>query len=183
MVQLGQTYKTEEIVTTASNNVWIKDGWHKGVIVSSEIVDSLSSGKPQDVLLRVVVTEGEYKDTELEHRLSLFDETPIKSDNPTWTWARAALGTLGQIAKAVGVEELSDTASLHNKPVMFETKTKEGKDKATGQSKPEWNKSQIYGYKAVSSSPAAIPQPQTAQQQALKPAQAAPAKPWASSQG
>lgn len=181
MVQLGQTYKTEEIVTSTGNNVWVKDGWHKGVIVSSETVDALSSGKPQDVLLKVVITDGEYKDTELEHRMSLFDETPIKPDNPTWTWARAALGTLGQIAKAVGIAELSDTASLHNKPLMFETKTKEGKDKETGQPKPEWNRSQIYGYKAVSSSPSAPAQAAVAQQKA-QPAQAPAAKPWAAPQ-
>lgn len=152
MVALPQTYKTEEVKITASNNVWIKDGWHKGVIIKSEMVPPLVQGKPDDLLLTVIVTEGEFANTELEHRLSILDETPIKPDNPTFTWARAGQGTLGQIADALGIAEFSDTNQFHNQPIMFETKTKEGKDKETGELKPQWNRSMIYGYKAVSDS-------------------------------
>jgi hypothetical protein len=181
MVQLGQTYKTDEIATGSSNNVLIADGWHKGVIVKSEMVQPLVQGKPDELLLTVVVTEGQYANTELEHRLSIGDETPIKADNPTFTWARAALGTIGQIAKALRLDEVSDTNALHNQPLMFETKTKEGKDKETGEIKPEWNRSMIYGYKAVSSVTQTAAPRAAAEPSANPTSVGAPAKPapWA----
>lgn len=149
MVMLQKEYITEEIISSGSRNVWIDDGWHKGTLVKSSIEKPLTEGKPQDLVLTIVITEGKFVNTEMEERLAISDETPIKADNPTWTWAKAAFNKLGQLATAVGVDKFSDTTVLHNKAFLFETKTKKGIDKQTGQEKPEWNKSIIYGYKAI----------------------------------
>lgn len=150
MVALPQTYKTADVKTNMSNSVHVKDGWHTGVILSSEMTQSpFGNDQPDGILLKVVITDGMDKDTVLEHFLSIFDERPFKADNPTWTYSKAAYGTLGQIADALGMEEFSNTEQFHNKRLAFETATRKGKDKETGAHKPEWDSSYIKGYKAA----------------------------------
>lgn len=154
MVALPQTYKTADIMTTPNTNVCVPDGTYIGLIVSGEMSKSpYGQGKPDDLLLKVLITQGEYKETIIEHRLGILDETPIKSDNPTFTWSRAAYGTLGQIANAFGMADTpKDTAEICNKPIAFTTATREGKDKETGARKKEWDSSYIKSYSAVPAS-------------------------------
>ena len=174
MVALPQTYNVDEIKTTPSNKVVVPDGTYIGVILTNEMSKSpYGDNKPDDLLLRVAITEGEYKDTILDHRLSIMDETPINADNPTFTWARAAYGTIGQIADAFGmVNTPSDVDELCNKPLAFTTSTRKGKDKQTGQYKPEWDESYIKSYKAIDK--ASVSQAAAQSNQEVEPAKVEP---------
>ena len=151
MVALPQKFKTEEIKTVPNSNVCVPDGTYIGVIISGEMSPSpFGQGKPDDLLLKVAITQGEKANTIIEHRLGISDEAPIKPENPTFTWSRAAYGTLGQIADAFGMPETpADTNEICNKPISFTTATRLGKDKTTGQPKPEWSSSYIKTYQAV----------------------------------
>lgn len=148
MVALPQVYKTADVKTSMSSSVHVKDGWHVGVILSSEMAKSpFGSDQKDGIMLKVIITAGEDKDTILEHFLGIFDERPFKADNPTWTYSKAAYGTLGQIADALKMEEFGNTEQFHNKRLAFETATRKGKDKDTGAHKPEWDASYIKGYR------------------------------------
>lgn len=155
MVALPQVHKVEDVKTgIGGNNTHVPDGTYIGVILSGEMSKSpFGEGKPDDLLLKVAITQGQYKDTIIEHRLGILDHSPIKSDNPEFTWSRAAYGNLGQISDAFGMETTpKDTNEICNKPIAFETATRKGKDKTTGAPKPEWDNSYIKGYKAVPAS-------------------------------
>jgi len=175
MVALPKVHKVEDVITTSNSNVHVPDGDYVGVIVSGEMSKSpFGENKPDDLLLKVAITQGEYAHTIIEHRLGILDESPIKADNPQFTWARAAYGTLAQISKAFGMENTpSDTTEIMNKPVMFTTATRKGKDKETGAHKPQWDSTFIKQYKAVPSGGVA-PQAQ-AQVQVVESTAGAPA--------
>lgn len=153
MVALPQTFKTEDVMTQGGNNVHVPDGIYVGVILSGEMSKSpYGAGKEPDLLLKVAITKGEHAHKIIEHRLSILDHTPIKSDNPTFTWSKAAYGTLGQIADAFDMETTpADTDIICNKPIAFETATNKGKDKETGAHKPQWDRSRINRYLKVPS--------------------------------
>lgn len=148
-----QSFNTEEVKTTSGGrgNPHVPDGKYKAVIIGSSMEDSpFDSNKPQDLVLRVVITEGPHKDTELEHRLGINDHTPIKTDKPDFTWSRAAYGNIGQIAAAFGMQQTpADSSQLHNRPLLIETATRKGKDKESGAHKPEWDSSYIKAYHAL----------------------------------
>jgi len=195
MVQLSQTYVTNEVKTTSYNNVKVPDADYKAIILNSRLDKSPFEGKPDDLVLDVVITEGEYQDTKFEHRLGINDNTAIKADKPTFTWAVAALGNLGQIADALGLDNFNNTELFHNKPLLITTMTSKGKDKETGAHKPEWDVSRIKSYSALPSvgvsganqgfTPPAQDAAQTQHQatqstQATQPAQSSDAPPWAS---
>ena len=151
MVQLNETYAVEDVVTRGKDS-HVPDGTYMVVIIDTYMEDSFMEGKPQDLMVKCVIVEGEHKDTEIIDRLSIFDETAIKPEKPTWTWKRAAFSKLGSISSVLGMERTpSDTNQLHNKPLMITTKTRKGKDKDTGEHKPEWDSSFIEKYKAVPS--------------------------------
>ena len=139
-----------ENLLTGSAAVKVDDGWHKGLIVKGEMKPSLMQGNPDDLVLTHVITEGKFAHTELERRFSIQDTRPINSAKPEWTWQKAAYANLAKLADALGVEGvLTNTDVLCNKPVMFSTVTKQGKDRETGAHKPEWDRSDVRDYKAV----------------------------------
>lgn len=166
MVALPEVHKVEDVKTNTSNNVHVPDGTYIGVILTGEMSKSpFGADKPDDLLLKVAITQGQYKDTIIEHRLGILDHTPIKPDNPTFTWSRAAYGSLAQIADAFGMENTpKDTNEILNKPIAFDTATRKGKDKETGAHKPEWDNSYIKGYKAVPATGSAPASPAPADQ-------------------
>ena len=154
MVQLNQTYVTEEEKPTGGNSVHVPDGVYKAVVISSELSKSpYNDADPQGLLLKVVITEGEHADTEFEHYLAIADDRPVSPSHPTFLRSKAAVQTLAQIADALGIPSFNDTALFHNKPLMINTKTTKGMDKNVTPPvhKPEWDKSFIKSYSAVPS--------------------------------
>jgi hypothetical protein len=153
MVALPQTFKTEDVKTTGSDNVHVPDGTYIGVILSGEMSKSpYGQGKPDDLVLKVAITKGPHQNTIIEHRLGILDDTPIKADNPTFTWSKAAYGTLGQIADAFGMDTTpADTSLICNKPIAFVTATTKGWDKKQTPHvhKPQWDRSRINSYQKV----------------------------------
>lgn len=166
MVALPQVYKTEDVKTGGgSNNIHVPDGTYIGVILSGEMSKSpFGENKPDDLLLKVAITTGDYKNTIIEHRLGILDMNPIKSTDPEFTWSRAAYGTLGQISDAFGMKNTpKNTDEICNKPIAFTTATRKGMDKSTTPPtpKPEWDNSYIKSYQAVPAN--GVPTPVTSQ--------------------
>lgn len=121
----------------------IPEGLYKAVIVNSELRDASSGGKY--IALIVVLTEGQYANTELIERLNISNSNDIA--------VQIAYKTLASIAKAVGLTKTpSDTSELHNKPLIVDIKTEKGKDwtDRDGNLREGKDKSVIKGYKAVS---------------------------------
>ena len=174
MVQLNINIE-ENAKASGSAPVKVDDGWHKGIIVRADMAPSLIQGGQDDLVLTHVITEGPFAHTEIERRLSILDTRPIKADKPEWTWQKAAHVNLAKLAQAVGLTgDLTDTNHILNKPILFSTVTKQGRDRNTGELKPEWDRSEVRDYKPVAGGTVAATQapaqpteqPQTQQQTA-----------------
>lgn len=172
MVALPEVKTLDEAIIKSNNNFLVPDGWHKVVLIKSGMEDGFLQGSPQDLVFHGVITHGEAKDSEFEIRCGILNHTPIKADNPSFTWSTAGYSTLGHISKALGDGSTPQTSEqLHNRPLMIRTETKEGNlytDKS-GEQRKGWDKSIIKEYKALpegsaTAQPAPMAAPTPAQQ-------------------
>jgi hypothetical protein len=129
----------------------IDEGNYKAVIVASGTMPSITQGQPDDYFVKVIITEGQFKDTVFDVRLGFLNHNPCNpSKSADFTWAMAAAKTIASIADAVGLAgAVTDTVQVHNKPFLIEVKNKEGKpyqDKNTGETKQGKGNSYIKSY-------------------------------------
>lgn len=118
MVALPQTFNTADLPESSALPL-IPPGNYKAVIVESELKPT-SKGDGQFLALKVVLTEGQYANTEFIERLNII--------NPNQQAVEIAYKTLARISEAVGMNQTpSDSVQLHNKPFMVEITTEEGK--------------------------------------------------------
>lgn len=172
----------------------IEEGNYKAVAVTSGTIPAITQGQPDDFFVKVIITEGNHKDTEFVVRLGFLNHLPCNPSKPDFTWAMAAAKTIASIADAVGlVGAVIDTVQVHNKPFLIEVKnkSKQYKDKTTGEMKEGKPNSYIHSYHklpavggfgapafaAAPLSQANVGQPAIQQQNA--PAVAQAAAPWA----
>lgn len=121
MALLPQAFNPADVEERSGGSlVLIPDGQYKAVIVGSEM-KATSNGSGQYIALKIVITEGQYRDTEFTERLNVM--------NPNDTAVKIAYQTLAEIARACGfVGQLADTVSIHNKPMMIEVKAVKSKE-------------------------------------------------------
>lgn len=128
----------------------IEEGNYKAVAVTSGTMPAITQGQPDDFFVKVIITEGNHKDTEFVVRLGFLNHLPCNASKPDFTWAMAAVKTIASIADAVGlVGAVTDTVQVHNKPFLIEVKNKEDKeytDKNTGEKKRGKGNSYIKSY-------------------------------------
>ena len=151
----------EVLANAGSGIVHIPEGIYKGMFVEGSLADTKSGGGKM-LVLKAVLTEGQYANTELTERLNIVNDNTMA--------VKIAVETLARIAKAVGLDKTpSNSDSLLRKPLLIEVKTEkgtpwinnqgetvEGKDKSVINSK---------GYKPVlagSVAPSAAPNTPTA---------------------
>lgn len=148
-LQVPQEYAnktTEQIVAEAGSGGMphLPDGKYTGVFLASELKNN-SAGTGQYLEMKLVITQGQYKDTEFTERLNI--------KNPNAVAVKIAYETMAKIAKAVGLAQIpSDSSALHNKPLTVVLKTEEGqpfKDRVTGEQRMGKPKSVIAGYEAL----------------------------------
>lgn len=144
MVALPQQYNTADLPDTGGI-VLIPPGAYKAVIVDSEMKPT-SKGNGQYLALKIVLTEGQYADTEFTERLNII--------NPNETAVQIAYKTLARISEAINMTQTpADSGQLHNKPFMLVVGTEDGKpwtDKDGAQREGK-DKSIIKGYKPLGS--------------------------------
>lgn len=160
-----QVYSVDDPAVSGGGGFGVKvpDDTYKAIIVKSEMVPGIVAGNPEDLMLKVVISDGKHNGKEFDVRLGISNSTPIKADKPEWTWQRAAYSNIAQISKALGMTTTpSNTEALHGKPLLIETATTLGKDKETGSHKPEWDKSYIKAYRALPSTGTPTPANQSA---------------------
>jgi len=131
------TEKMEEAkaAPTSSFGVTIPDGTYKAVIVKSEEVAPIVSGDPKDLMLTVVITDGEHSGKELEVRLGFDNTKPMNPEKPGWTYQKAAYKNMAAILDALSIpQDVKDfnTTMLHAKPLLIVTGTGKPKPKANG---------------------------------------------------
>ncbi len=120
MALLPQTYNTADLPDTGGKTVCIPEGNYQAVIVDSEFKPT-SKGDGQFLALKVVITQGQYANTEFTERLNII--------NPNPKAVEIAYKTLARISEAVGMTQTpNDSAHLHNKPIMIEIKNKVSDD-------------------------------------------------------
>lgn len=84
-------------------------GLYEVVITDSKLQET-KSGNGTMLVLDLEVISGDYQGRKLWDRLNLV--------NPSSTAVEIARQTLASICRAVGVQQLTDTAVLHDKPLM-----------------------------------------------------------------
>jgi hypothetical protein len=155
MVALPQQFNTADLPDTGGNSVLIPPGQYQALIVESEL-KATSKGDGQMLVLKVVLTQGQYANTEFTERLNII--------NPNPKAVEIAYKTLARISEAVGMTQTpADSTHLHNKPFMVTIETEPGspwtdKDNVQREGK---DKSIIKGYKPLGAvtaqAPAAAP--------------------------
>jgi hypothetical protein len=154
MVQIPQTYNVDDIAGGTGGLPLIPDGLYKAVIIDSEL-KATKAGTGQYLALKIVLTEGQYANTEFTERLNII--------NPNTVAVEIAYKTLANICKALGMAQTpQDSTQIHNKPFLLETKTKKGEpwtdDK--GELREGNDSSEIKGYKPIGTpQPVATPAP------------------------
>ena len=120
MVALPQVKKVEDCAKVGGAGVvLIPPGSYEAVILNSEM-QSTKDNKGQFLKLDVVITNGEYANTEFVDRLNIINENQKAVD--------IAFGVLANISKALGMNETpQDSAELHNKPLLIKVETEKGK--------------------------------------------------------
>ena len=116
MAQLPQQYNTADLPDTGgSKTVLIPDGQYQAVIVESDFKET-SNRQGQYLQLKVVITQGQFQNTEFIERLNIINQNPKAVE--------IAYKRLARISEAVGMTTTPrDSVELHNKPVLIETKT------------------------------------------------------------
>lgn len=118
MVMIPQTFNVADLPETGGNTVLIPQGQYKAVIVSSEFKDT-NNKEGKYLALKVVLTEGQYANTEFTERLNLI--------NNNQKAVEIAYKTLARISEAVGMTQTpSDSTQLHNKPFLVDIVTEAG---------------------------------------------------------
>ena len=136
---------TDEIVAQAGTGALplIPPGKYTGLFLSSEMKPTQTGG--QMLVMKGVITQGEYKDTELTERLNLVNSNTVA--------VKIAYETLAKIAKAAGHSSIpSDSNLLHNKPMIFVVETEKGTsytDKATGEARVGRDRSRLASYEPM----------------------------------
>lgn len=116
---LPQTYNCADLPDTGGV-VKIPDGQYKAVIIDSELKQT-SNGNGQFLALKIVITEGQFQDTEFTERLNIINQN-VKA-------VEIAFKTLARISEALGMAQTpQDSAVLHNKPLIIVVGTEAGKD-------------------------------------------------------
>ena len=119
MVMLPQTYNCADLPDTGGV-VKIPDGQYKAVIIDSELKQT-SNGNGQFLALKIVITEGQYQDTEFTERLNIINQNSKAVE--------IAFKTLARISEALGMAQTpQDSSVLHNKPLIIVVGTETGKD-------------------------------------------------------
>ncbi len=114
----------------------IDEGNYKAVAIASGTMPAITQGQPDDYFVKVIITEGNFRDTEFVVRMGFLNHNPCNPSKPDFTWAMAAAKTIASIADAVGLAgAVTDTVQVHNKPFLIEVKNKSKPyvDKNTGQ--------------------------------------------------
>ena len=172
MAYLGGTFDATQVQPDAPREL-IPAGDYKCIIIESEMAATSKGGQMLKLTLQII--EGEHQNRMLWDRLNLVNDNPKAVE--------IAQRTLSAICHAVGRFQVSDSAELHNLPLIAAVKIR-----------PEQNgygpQNEIKGYKAANaaaapdeqpfqapaqqSAPAQAPMQQPGQQPAQQPAQAAP---------
>lgn len=138
MVALPQVFKTTDLPDTGGGNVHIPEGQYTAIIVNSEFKPTKDQ-TGQMLVLKVVVTQGQFANTEFNERLNLVNKSADA--------VNIAYKTLARISEAVGMSTTpSDSTQLHNKPFLIEVATEAGKPKENDQSSKWPDKSVIKKY-------------------------------------
>ncbi len=127
----------------------IDEGNYKAVAIASGTMPAITQGQPDDYFVKVIITEGNHRDTEFVVRMGFLNHNPCNPSKPDFTWAMAAAKTIASIADAVGlVGAVTDTVQVHNKPFLIEVKNKPSTfiDKTTGASVAGKPNSRINAY-------------------------------------
>jgi len=201
MVGIPQTFNTSDLPDTGGSSVLIPQADYQALIVESELKQT-KSGTGQMLVFKIVITQGQYANTEFVERLNII--------NQNQTAVEIAYKTLARMSEALGMSQTpADSSQLHNKPLMIrvETEPAEPYIDNNGNQKPGKDKSVIKTYlplpaggagaapvgaapaavtasappaPAVAAAPAASPfAPPAAQQQTAAPAPAPVANPFA----
>jgi hypothetical protein len=170
MAKLPEQYNTADL--PSSKIVLIEPGQYQAVVVDSELKPN-SKNDGQYLALTLVITQGQYVNTEFVERLNIIHTNP--------TTVQMAYKTLARISEAVGMTRTpSDSVELHNKPLIIQVATEQGspwKDK-DGVMRDGSDKSVIKKYLPLPKAAGAF---STAAPQAVAQGQASVATPpWAS---
>ena len=183
MAQLPKQYRTADLPDTVSS-AHIPAGTYKSVIVKSEMKEN-SKRTGYYLELTEVITEGQFKETELVERLNLVNENSTAQE--------ISYRTLARISEAVGMDTTpQDSVQLHNKPHFIIVADEVGKEwtddsgvKCEGKTRSIIKKYLPLPAAGVGGFPGASPSvtPFNAAPQAINPApqSGAAAAPWAAS--
>ena len=118
MAQLPKQYKTSELVGGGGGFAHIPAGTYKAVIVNSEIKEN-SKKTGYFLQLNIVVTEGQYMNTEFTERLNIVNQNSVAEE--------IAYKTLARISEAVGLDMTpKDSSQLHNKQFLIDVSDEKG---------------------------------------------------------
>lgn len=143
MVALPQVYNVADLPDTGGSSVLIPEGSYQAVILNSEL-KSNSKNTGSFLALTIVITQGQYANTELIERLNI-----IHSKEDT---RQIAYKTLARISESLGMATTpQDSSELHNKPLVIEIKNKKSNDWVNdkGETVEGREQSEIKKYKAL----------------------------------
>lgn len=118
MVALTKTINVGEEANSGGSNVLIPEGNYKAVIIESEMKDTSTGG--QMVVFKFVITEGPQANTELVERVNIINQNPEAE--------RIGRSQIANMGKALGLDTVSDTTQLHNKPLVIGIKNSKSND-------------------------------------------------------
>jgi len=165
MVALPQNVNVEEHARQGGGNMLIPQGQYMAVAVESVLKTTSKGG--QMVVMKFVVTQGEYQNTEFLRYLNIVNNTPKAVE--------IAYQEIANIGKAIGLGNVSDTSQLHNQPMIIEIKNKKQGDWTNndGEIVEGKERSEIYKYLPIPAGGAVPQNAPAATQQESAPAQAA----------
>ena len=134
MANLGEKFNVNDAPEVSGGFEPIPAGVYPAMISGSEVRTSPTSGA-EYLNLTYEIIDGPYKGRLIWHILNLWNKND-KAKN-------IARAELGKIQQATGIDEVQDSAALHNKPHMVKVAIEPGK----GGYEP---KNKITGWKAIS---------------------------------
>ena len=119
MVLLPEQFNTADLPDTSGSSVLIPEGDYPAIIVKSELVENRNKNG-SFLALTVVITQGEYANTEFIERLNIV--------NPNSQAVEIAYKVLARISESLGMTQTPKySTEIHNKPLMIRVKTETGK--------------------------------------------------------
>lgn len=94
------------------------EGEYDAIIIDSEFKAN-SKGTGQYLLVTIEVTKGDYAGRQLKEYLNLV--------NPSQTAVKIAEDKMKEIGRAVGLENVSNSTQVHNRPFVIKVKVEEAK--------------------------------------------------------